>query len=235
MNQMADNSFKEQQLTHERVQAAYAEKGTQMTALLKAHQLTNMQLQLFFRAFKQEGILELWGKKPQAKSFTLLKTYPICAASGDLGPKREQGDYQVPEGVYFIEKFNPKSDFHLSVGINYPNASDKIRGTQGKLGGDIYIHGDCVTVGCLPMTDENIKEIYILAVEARNNGQIEIPVHIFPAKLTPATMAALKKAYKSSPNLPLFWKELQPIYQAFERSKKLPAVQISSTGRYSCR
>jgi hypothetical protein len=104
--------------------------------------------------------------------------------AGELGPKRKQGDNQTPEGFYAISYFNPRSDFHLSLHIDYPNRRDRAAGADGvKLGGDIFIHGGCLSEGCLAITDEGIRELYWLAVEARSVGQRRIPVHIFPARL----------------------------------------------------
>src|SRR5690606_11025729 len=100
------------------------------------------------------------------EKFTLVKTYPVCSSSGLPGPKRKKGDRQTPEGFYHIDRFNPQSAFHLSLGINYPNSSDKILGHSDP-GGDIFIHGSCVTIGCVPLTDDLIKEVYVLAVEAK--------------------------------------------------------------------
>ncbi len=111
-------------------------------------------MDILLRAYKQESELELWAKNKKDKQYTLLKTYKICASSGTLGPKRKQGDIQVPEGFYVIDRFNPVSNFYLSLGVSYPNASDKILGVKGALGGDIFIHGNCVTIGCLPISDD---------------------------------------------------------------------------------
>jgi murein L,D-transpeptidase YafK len=108
------------------------------------------------------------GKKNTSdQEFLHIKTYTVCATSGLIGPKRMQGDLQIPEGFYYIDRFNPYSNFYLSLGINYPNTSDRILGDKNNLGGDIFIHGDCVTIGCLPITDSEIKELYIFCVEAK--------------------------------------------------------------------
>ena len=129
---------------------------------------------VYFRAFKSEKILELYVLDTTNK-YILFQTYPICAASGVLGAKRREGDTQVPEGVYHINRFNPKSDFHLSLGLDYPNASDLRFCDAAKPGGDIFIHGGCASIGCLAMTDDAIKEIYLLAQAAKEKGQSKIP------------------------------------------------------------
>src|SRR5690606_40100008 len=147
----------------------------------------------------KEKIIEVWVKGHNTTTYQLLCRYDCCTTSGTLGPKRREGDLQIPEGVYHINHFNPQSNFHLSLGINYPNASDKILSDPSKPGGAIYIHGNCVTIGCIPITDDKIKELYIMAVEAKNSGQQKIPVYIFPSRLDPAGMAALKREYNDNP------------------------------------
>ena len=149
-----------------------------------------------------------------------------------LGPKRKEGDKQIPEGVYQINHFNPKSNFHLSLGINYPNASDKVLADRQRPGSAIYIHGDCVTIGCIPISDDKIKELYILAIEARNNGQIAIPVHIFPTKLDATNFTRLKTDYSHAPALVDFWSNLQTVYLDFEKTKKVNAVRVNARGQY---
>lgn len=173
---------------------------------------------LFLRAFKVEKSLEVWVKNRLDNSFVLLKNYPVCAASGDLGPKRREGDYQVPEGFYFINRFNSKSKFYLSLGLNYPSESYLKIVDQAHPGGDIFIHGGCASVGCLAMTDDQIKEIYVLAQLAKEAGQTQIPVHIFPTKMTDSNISALLATMPANRD---FWESLLPVYQFFELKKQL--------------
>src|SRR5690606_4688666 len=126
-----------------------------------------------------------------------------------------------------INHFNPQSIFHLSLGINYPNASDKILSDKKSPGSSIYIHGDCVTIGCIPITDDKIKELYVLAVEARNNGQAKIPVHIFPARLTEENFKSLRSEYASNPVLISFWQNLRIGYDGFESTKKIRGFKVN--------
>ncbi len=126
--------------------------------------------------------MEVWVKNELKDQFKLFKTYKVCALAGSLGPKRMEGDYQVPEGFYYIDEFNPNSNYYLSLGINYPNVSDRVSERFHSAGGGIYIHGSCVTVGCIPITDQQIDEVYILAAQAKDQGQDFIPVHIFPIR-----------------------------------------------------
>jgi murein L,D-transpeptidase YafK len=146
-----------------------------------------------------------------------------------LGPKRKEGDLQIPEGIYYVNHFNPLSNFFLSLGINYPNSSDKLFADKEHPGGSIYIHGNCVTIGCIPITDDKIKELYVLAVEARSSGQDKIPVHIFPARLDAGQLEKLGRNY---PEHLLFWKNLQEIYKDFETTHQLRKVTVDSGGVY---
>lgn len=223
-------SFKEKQLQFARVKEAHRLKEGAVKSILQKEGLDQRSLQLFIRAFKSEEVLEVWGRDAVSEKFKLLVTYSFCTTSGILGPKRKEGDLQIPEGIYHINHFNPQSNFHLSLGINYPNGSDKILSDKKKPGGSIYIHGDCVTIGCIPITDDKIEELYLLATEARNSGQEKIPVHIFPARLTPGTPESLAIQH---PQHAEFWKNLQVIFADFESTKRLKPVRVTSKGHYS--
>ena len=153
----------------------------------------------------------MWIKEKGKEEFTLLHTYAFCSTSGTLGPKRKEGDLQIPEGIYHINHFNPVSNFYLSLGVNYPNASDNILSDKQHPGGSIYIHGNCVTIGCIPITDEKIKELYVLAVEAKNNGQENIPIHIFPDRLDMGVPEKLAQDYAVDEKVSSCWKNLQDI------------------------
>lgn len=225
-------SFKETQRKHSRVKTAYEEKETVVKQYFADKNLSMDKFQLFLRAFKKEQILEVWIKEKGKEQFVLLHTYDFCSTSGILGPKRKEGDLQIPEGVYTISHFNPLSNFYLSLGISYPNESDKIFSDKTQPGGAIYIHGNCVTIGCIPITDDKIKELYVIAVEARSGGQEKIPVHIFPAKLDANGIDFLRKETTDTETI-RFWENLQPVYQDFESSKKLKAVKVDKLGRYS--
>jgi murein L,D-transpeptidase YafK len=223
LNKSFAQSFLRTQLQYERVKASYEEKGKYIEDLLKEKGFENKPFQIFIRAFKQEKSLELWIKSGKSSEFSLLKTYKIAASSGILGPKRKEGDLQVPEGFYHIDRFNPLSSYYLSLGINYPNASDKKLSDKVKPGGDIFIHGSDVTVGCLPLTDELIKEVYLIAAMAKNYEQIE--VHIFPFKMEKLD------DYKSNPSY-TFWKNISSGYYFFEKNHKLPAIKVAKDGKY---
>jgi murein L,D-transpeptidase YafK len=223
-------TFKEIQSSKSRVKAAYAEKESEIKNAFREKNLRFDGMHLFIRGFKREEKLEVWVREKDKQNFSIFCTYDFCASSGTLGPKRKEGDLQIPEGVYHINHFNPESNFHLSLGINYPNDSDKILGDKTSPGSAIYIHGNCVTIGCIPITDDKIKELYILAVEARNNGQEKIPVHIFPTKLDDQTLSGLTSEF--TPAQMNFWRNLKPIYESFENDKKLRKVTVSTEGKY---
>lgn len=227
------DSFKSQQQKFPRVKTAYAEKGKSVNELFSAKGIDLSTLTIFIRVFKKEGELEVWAENPEKNIFQLIKTYEICAASGVLGPKRKQGDGQVPEGFYEIDRFNPSSNFYLSLGLNYPNKSDKIVIGKGKPGGDIFIHGNCVTIGCVPLTDDKIKEVYLMAVEARSGGQLKIPVHVFPCRMNNAEMKSLETEYAENPELISFWKNIRKGYLLFDEKHALPSVSVLPSGEYA--
>jgi murein L,D-transpeptidase YafK len=144
-----------------------------------------------------------------------------------------EGDYQVPEGFYYINTFKPNSAYHMSLGLNYPNASDKIITEGTNPGGGIYIHGSCVTVGCIPIQDYQIEEVYILAMSAKSSGQDFIPVHIFPVRYNnPKSMAYFDKITKDNAELLQFDMKLKEVYDYFEKEKKLPIISIDPKGNY---
>lgn len=225
-------SFKDNQKRYARVRQAYAEKWLLVQKKLKENEIKVADLRIYLRAFKTEKKIELWAKNKSDKSFKLIETYDICAISGVLGPKRQQGDGQIPEGFYKINRFNPTSNFYLSLGTNYPNKSDRILGRKGNLGGDIFIHGNCVTIGCMPITDDKIKLLYIYCVEARDNGQKTIPVTIFPAKLTDTKFNSLISRYKGDADKVALWKDLREGYDYFDKNKKLPTIVFLDNGRH---
>ena len=209
----ADSSatFWQQQLRYPRVRAAQAQAGPAVAARLRTRYLDPARLEIMFRLIKTHRELEVWARNRAGGAFELLHAYPLAATSGTLGPKRRAGDGQVPEGFYEIDRFNPKSNFHLSLGLNYPTAAERALGEPDP-GGDIFIHGGEVTIGCMPITDAGIEEVYLLAVMARAAGQATIPVHIFPFPLNEAELG--KRA--GSPYL-AYWRGLRPGYAYFEQ------------------
>jgi murein L,D-transpeptidase YafK len=224
-------SFKDDQLKHDRVKTAYEEKEDVVKQYFKNKNLNYSGFHLFIRAFKKEKHLEIWIKEKDQETYSKLHTYAFCTTSGNLGPKRKEGDLQIPEGVYHINHFNPQSNFHLSLGLNYPNTSDKILSHKQHPGGSIYIHGNCVTIGCIPIRDDKIKELYVLAVEAKNNGQERIPVHVFPTRLTDEGISYLKNTFNASHHI-TFWENLKIVFDGFEQTRKLRPITVDKAGKY---
>jgi murein L,D-transpeptidase YafK len=188
---------------------------------------------VYIRSFKYDSQLEVWVKNSKEEKYQLFKIYKVCALAGTLGPKRMAGDYQVPEGFYYINEFNPKSEYHFSLGLNYPNASDRILSDSTQPGGDIYIHGSCVTTGCIPITDAQIEELYILAVHAKDMGQDFIPVHIFPVNFNNArSVGYLNKYLQTFSEYTPFAKSMRSAFYYFEKYREVPFVMVNGKGEY---
>ena len=174
---------------------------------------------VLIRTYKKEAELEIW-KMTANGQYALLKTYPMCRWSGQLGPKTREGDRQVPEGFYPITplQMNPNSNYYLSFNVGYPNAYDQ---AWGRTGGNIMVHGVCSSAGCFSMTDAQIADIYAVAREAFNGGQREIQMESFPFRMTSENMAK----YRLDPNI-AFWKELKVGADHFEVTKTEPPVLV---------
>src|SRR5450631_3421000 len=181
----------------------------------------NMDLQspMLVRLFKQEAELEVW-KQDRNGQFALLKTYPICRWSGDLGPKVREGDRQAPEGFYNISpaQMNPQSAYYLSFNTGYPNAFDRALGRNGS---QLMVHGDCSSRGCYAMTDEQIAEIYSLGRESFFGGQKSFQFQAYPFRMTPLNMAR----HRNNPNM-AFWKMIKEGYDHFEVTRQEPKVDF---------
>jgi murein L,D-transpeptidase YafK len=181
----------------------------------------NMDLQspILVRLFKQEAELEVW-KQDRTGRFELLKTYPICRWSGDLGPKVREGDRQAPEGFYAITpaQMNPTSAYYLSFNTGYPNAYDR---ALGHTGSELMVHGDCSSRGCYAMTDEQISEIYALGRESFFGGQKSFQFQAYPFRMTPINLAR----HRNSPHM-AFWKMIKEGYDTFEVTRQEPKVDF---------
>ena len=228
----APSTFREKQMNYTRVREAYANKEKAVTKTLAEHAISRDSLQIYLRAFKTEKKIEVWAKNTCDTAFTLVKEFPICEISGEIGPKRRSYDLQVPEGFYRISELNPYSKYYLSLGINYPNASDSIRGVHGHLGNLIYIHGNCESSGCIAITDEKIKELYVYCIEAYNSGQKEINITIFPAQLNDSNYARLTKGYSKNKDKISLWADLKKSYDLFNLKKVPPSVKYLPDGTH---
>ena len=179
----------------------------------------DLQSPILIRLFKQEAELEVW-KQSRSGKFELLKTYPICRWSGDLGPKVREGDRQAPEGFYTITpaQMNPQSAYYLSFNTGYPNAYDR---ALGHTGSELMVHGDCSSRGCYAMTDEQIAEIYALGRESFFGGQKSFQFQAFPFHMTPVNLAK----HRNNPNMP-FWMMIKEGYDHFEITRHEPKVDF---------
>jgi murein L,D-transpeptidase YafK len=173
---------------------------------------------ILVRIFKEEAELEVW-KQDTTGHFQILKTYPICRWSGDLGPKLHEGDRQAPEGFYTItpDLMNPNSEFYLAINTGFPNSFDKANNRDGSA---LMIHGDCLSSGCYAMTDAQIGEIYSLARDSLG-GRASFQIQAYPFRLTPANLAR----HRTSPNL-AFWKMLKIGNDHFEATHLEPQVDV---------
>jgi murein L,D-transpeptidase YafK len=176
---------------------------------------------ILIRSYKKESELEIW-KRGRDGQYVLLKTYPMCRWSGQLGPKKREGDRQAPEGFYSINQsqMNPNSAFYLSFNMGYPNAYDR---AHGRSGAHLMVHGACSSAGCYSMTDDQIGEIYALSREAHNGGQKAIQMQALPFRMTPENLAK----HRLDANMP-FWKNLKEGTDIFEVTKREPKVAMCS-------
>ncbi len=172
---------------------------------------------ILVQIYKQEAELEVWKEGADGR-YALLKTYPICRWSGELGPKKKIGDRQAPEGFYNITpgQMNPNSSYYLSFNLGFPNAFDKAHGRTGEF---LMVHGDCSSAGCYAMTDEQISEIFSLARESFAGGQRAFQVQAYPFRMTPKNMAK----HRNNPNMP-FWRNLKEGYDHFAVTRQVPKV-----------
>ena len=173
---------------------------------------------IFLRIFKASKELELWVQVRE--QFRLFRIYKICAASGELGPKEQEGDLQSPEGFYVVtpEQMNPDSQYHLSFDLGYPNVYDQ---AYGRTGTALMVHGNCVSAGCYAMTDTDIEEIYTLADAALRNGQPAFAVHIFPFRMSRKHFRHFRHSRWLS-----FWLNLKEGYDHFAKTRRPPLVLV---------
>jgi murein L,D-transpeptidase YafK len=204
------------QTADSRLRTIASKRQPEVNALLQQAGLTEHPSTLLLRAFKEEKVLEVWAGSNRAP-LKLLTTYPICAASGELGPKRREGDLQVPEGLYRLTQLNPFSHFHLSLKVDYPNASDALRSDKQRPGGLIYLHGGCASIGCIAIEDAPIEIVYVLAERTRHRF-----IHIFPFKMTSERLS------READNVNIsLWNELFEAHRAFETDHRLRALKIN--------
>ena len=229
----AQNSFIDFQKTFSRVAYAMKMKEDTLRKQFTAANISWPPRQIYIRSFKYDSQLEVWVRNNDNEKFKLFKTYKVCAMAGALGPKRLQDDYQVPEGFYYVNQFRPNSNYHLALGIDYPNESDRILSDSLQPGGSIYIHGNCVTTGCIPILDNQIEEVYLLAAMAKSAGEDFIPVHIFSVRYNnPKSMQYLSRTTKDNQDIQKFEVKVKEVYDYFEEHKTLPFITTNKKGEY---
>lgn len=172
---------------------------------------------ILVRSYKKESEMEIWKKRSDGQ-YALLKTYPICRWSGQLGPKNKEGDRQAPEGFYTVtpSMMNPNSSYYLSFDTGYPNALDR---SLGRSGSNLMVHGSCSSRGCFAMTDESIAEIYAIAREAMAGGQKGFQFQSYPFHMNAQNLAK----HRHDPNM-AFWRNLKEGADYFDVARKEPKV-----------
>src|SRR6202042_2656678 len=190
----------------------------QMFALLDQKRMPK-ESPVLLRIFKEESELEVW-KQDTSGRFELLKIYPICRWSGDLGPKINEGDRQAPEGFYTITpgQMNPNSNYYLAFNLGFPNAYDRANEHTGAF---LMVHGDCSSAGCYAMTDEQIQEIYALGRDAFLGGQKSFQVQAYPFRMTATNLAK----HRNNPAMP-FWRNIKEGNDHFMVSRAEPKVDV---------
>jgi murein L,D-transpeptidase YafK len=181
---------------------------------------------IFIRVFKAESEMEVWAGDEDG-NYSLFATYPICYWSGTLGPKQKEGDKQAPEGFYAVtmeQSLHKGTRWPKSLNIGYPNPFDKVNLRSGS---HILIHGGCASIGCFAMTNAVSLEVFKLATDALDAGQPNIPVHVFPFRMTEANLSKY-----DSPQWNSFWRNLKEGHDLFERTHRPPRVSVCGT-RYS--
>jgi len=175
---------------------------------------------LYLRAYKREGVVELWARAGRGARYVPVRRFEICMASGRLGPKVQEGDGQVPEGRYEISAFNPRSRYHLALKVSYPDATDRRRAAALGVspGGAIMVHGGCVTIGCLPLRDGPMEALYVATVHARDAGAGVIPIDIHPCRYTDTACRAALAAHPDAAEYAAHWAALEAADTAFGES-----------------
>ena len=141
-----------------------------------------------FKTYRGPEVTSVQIHKTARKMYLLhgtqvLESYDVGLGFAPIGHKEFEGDGKTPEGSYFINRRNPDSEYHLSLGISYPNDKDReyAASIDKEPGGDIFIHGAPNkrvpvrdwTLGCIAVTDKEIEWIYAMVRDGT-------PIHILP-------------------------------------------------------
>lgn len=223
-----NQTFIENQKKYQQVAEAIHDKQSTVEVILSANNLAIDNFELYIRIFKKERQLELWGKSIKEKKWQLLNIYNLCIQVPNLGPRLNKID-ELPEGIYYVENFEPQSGLYLAIKINYPNTIDNYYIKNNTSMPSVHICGQCFSSGNFGVGESNIKEIYLFTIYATSNGQSRIPVHIFPCRMNETNYNLLIQNEKKYEN---FWKGLSAIYSFFENNKIIPDIILNSDGTY---
>jgi murein L,D-transpeptidase YafK len=224
-------SLQEVQARYGRVREARARVGTRLDELFAKAGL-GYPAPVLLRAFKDEGLLEMWARSAVTGRYVRVAAFPFTASSGSLGPKRRRWDRQIPEGFYTVKGFNGASRFHLSLEVDYPNASDRVLSDRHHPGNNIFIHGNEVSIGCIPIGDHAIEQVYLAVLDSVSAG-FEVPVHIFPCSFADPECGRTLQGYaRRRPTLHEFWDNLEEGYRRFEKQGAPAPFAVDLEGRY---
>ena len=197
-----------------RVVEAKRRKEKNLLAELQQLDIKADNLEILFIAVKEAKILEVYVKRKTQKQYRWFKSYLFSTFSGVLGPKKQEGDKQIPEGFYQITHLNPNSKYHLSLGLNYPNPYNQANAFTGSA---IFIHGGMESVGCIAIGDDAIEEVYVLTEMAQQNGQKDISILIYPYTMHAEKHKEMLETTDEA--TALFWDKLATSYQYFQENK----------------
>ena len=217
-------------------------------AALREHGLRPSGLDIYLQVYKLEQEVLVW-VRPTARDtpYVLLKTfgvtgstftYPLSGSPQMAGPKTQQGDLKVPEGCYQLTWQNEWSDFYLGYLLSYPNQGDSVRRQywrEGRRsGGAIVLHGGSATVGCIPVGNSGIEELYLLLSRNWRQGQRHGVIHLFPFRFwEPENEVVLQRYSASRPELAEFWGSLRAVSDYFQEHRHLPQIDFNAhTGHY---
>ncbi|HNX49173.1 MAG TPA: L,D-transpeptidase family protein [Thermoanaerobaculaceae bacterium] len=226
-----EGALAQAQHRYARVAAARAHQGAPLDRLFEKAGVP-YPAPLVVQVFKEEGVLELWAAPEPAGPYRRVVAWPLTGYSGDLGPKRRRGDRQIPEGFYRIDGFNGASRYHLSLHIDYPNRADRFFAHERHPGNNIFIHGNELTNGCIPIGDHAIEQLYVAVLDSRDAG-FEVPAHLFPCRFdTPVCARRLRADSRHNPKLAAFWTNLEEGFRWFSTTATRPVITVDVTGRY---
>jgi len=222
------NAFKQMQLNYPIVKAIYEKHWKALSDSIRSKKISPDSFNLYFRVFKYEKEFEIWMKNSGDVRYQLFKTMYLCATSGDLGPKKYNKDGQIPEGFYAITKFNPNDKYkYLALKIDFPNAVDR-EIAEEPLTTSVFIHGTCETTADIVLDKEDMEQVYLLCVEARNRKEA-LYIDIYPCRFSKEAENMLSNYPKKSIR---FWNNIKDAYFYFEENKWLPRINSNNKGKY---